>query len=96
VIDPYTDLRLHDLGAEIADENALGSKAASKWRTAPLWGFGYRTKVQGHAALLHDGRARSAEEAILWHFGEAGHARRKFVDLGPRARAALLDWLETL
>ena len=95
-IAPYTDLRLHDLGPEMADENALGIKAASKWRTAPLWGLGYRTRVQGHAAFLHDRRARSAEEAILWHFGEAGHARSKFVDLGPRARETLLHWLETL
>ena len=96
VIDPYTDLRLHDLGSEMADENAAGAKVVSRWRTAPLWGLGYRMKVENHPTFLHDGRARSAEEAILWHSGEAAHAKRGFVDLGPRAREALLRWLETL
>jgi CxxC motif-containing protein (DUF1111 family) len=52
--------------------------------------------IEFRRTFLHDGRARSAEEAILWHFGEAGHARSKFVDLGPRARETLLHWLETL
>jgi CxxC motif-containing protein (DUF1111 family) len=94
VITPYTDLRLHDLGSEMADEDASGARVASKWRTAPLWGLGYR--VQGGATLLHDGRARSPEEAILWHSGEAGRARRNFVTLLHRQREALLQWLETL
>jgi CxxC motif-containing protein (DUF1111 family) len=96
VIAPYTDLRLHDLGLEMADESASGVKVTSRWRTAPLWGLSYRTKTEGHPTLLHDGRARSAEEAILWHSGEAAPARRKFVNLGPRSRQALLRWLETL
>jgi CxxC motif-containing protein (DUF1111 family) len=95
-IDPYTDLRLHDLGSEMADETASGAKVVSHWRTAPLWGLGYRMKVENHPTFLHDGRARSPEEAILWHSGEAAHAKRRFLDLGPRARDALLRWLETL
>jgi CxxC motif-containing protein (DUF1111 family) len=96
IIEPYTDLKLHDLGSEMADENASGVKVPSRWRTAPLWGLGYRLKTEDHPTFLHDGRARSAEEAILWHSGEAAHAKRHFVDLGPRAREALLHWLETL
>jgi CxxC motif-containing protein (DUF1111 family) len=94
VIAPYTDLRLHNLGAEMADENASGAKVPSSWRTAPLWGLGYRIGM--HAPLLHDGRARDIEEAILWHSGDAARARRKFVELGPRARQSLLRWLKTL
>jgi CxxC motif-containing protein (DUF1111 family) len=96
VIGPYTDLRLHNLGSEMADETASGAKVVSRWRTAPLWGLGYRMRLENHPTFLHDGRARSAEEAILWHSGEAAHAKRGFLDLGPRARDALLHWLETL
>ena len=96
VIAPYTDLRLHNLGVEMADENASGAKVISRWRTAPLWGLGYRLKTNGHLTFLHDGRARSIEEAILWHSGEAAQPRHKFTKLGPRARQALVGWLETL
>jgi CxxC motif-containing protein (DUF1111 family) len=96
VIAPYTDLRLHDLGLEMADENAAGAKVSSRWRTAPLWGLGYRLKMESHSTFLHDGRARSTEEAILWHSGEAAQTRHNFTKLGPRAREALLRWIETL
>jgi CxxC motif-containing protein (DUF1111 family) len=92
----YTDMQLHDLGAQMADRNAAGKRVASKWRTAPLWGLGARIGTDGQATLLHDGRARSAEEAILWHDGEASHARARWLDLGPRSRRALLHFLETL
>lgn len=96
VIAPYTDLRLHDLGIEMADENAAGERVPSRWRTAPLWGLGYRMRTESHPMFLHDGRARSPEEAILWHTGEAAEARRKFMDLWGRPRETLLRWLETL
>jgi len=92
----YTDLQLHDLGMEMADKTVSGVSVVSKWRTAPLWGFGYRLQTESQPTFLHDGRARSAEEAILWHSGEAARARRKFTELGPRSRAALLSFLETL
>jgi len=95
-IAPYTDLRLHDLGNEMTDEDASGRTIDTRWRTAPLWGLGYRLHQVETATFLHDGRARTPEEAILWHGGEAAHSRRKFVDLGPRSRRALLHWLETL
>ncbi|MDB6014191.1 MAG: thiol oxidoreductase [Gammaproteobacteria bacterium] len=94
-IAPYTDLQTHDLGREMDDETVAGAKVRSRWRTAPLWGLGYRMKTEGHPTLLHDGRARSAEEAILWHSGEAAPTRQNFVTLGPRSRQALLHWLET-
>lgn len=96
VIAPYTDLRLHDLGMEMADEDSAGAKVVSRWRTAPLWGLGYRLGIDKHPTFLHDGRARSTEEAILWHGGEASYAKRKFVNLGPHARETLLRWLATL
>jgi CxxC motif-containing protein (DUF1111 family) len=90
VIAPYTDLRLHDLGVEMADENVSGARVVSRWRTAPLWGLGYRLKMESQPTFLHDGRARSAEEAILWHSGEAAGSRGRFVNLGPRSREALV------
>jgi len=96
IIAPYTDLQLHDLGVEMADENAAGKKVPSLWRTAPLWGLGYRTRTESPPTFLHDGRARSLEEAILWHSGEAAPARRNFMDLWGRPRETLLRWLESL
>jgi len=69
---------------------------ASRWRTAPLWGLGYRVKQESYPTFLHDGRATSIEEAILWHSGEAAYAKYQFMKLGPHAREALLRWLETL
>ena len=94
-IAPYTDLQTHYLGREMDDESVSGAKIRSRWRTAPLWGLGYRIKMESHPTFLHDGRARSAEEAILWHSGEAASTRQNFVTLGPRSRHALLHWLET-
>lgn len=95
-IAPYTDLRLHNLGPEMADENAAGEKVVSQWRTAPLWGLSYRMKNELNPTFLHDGRARSTEEAVLWHSGEASRARFRFEKLGPNARDALLKWIEAL
>jgi CxxC motif-containing protein (DUF1111 family) len=95
-IHPYTDLRTHNLGVEMADEDVTGKKVVSRWRTAPLWALGYRRRENTHFGLLHDGRARTAEEAILWHGGEAAVARRRFAELGPRSRSLLLSWLDSL
>lgn len=95
-IAPYTDLRLHDLGPALADRNAAGAEVPSKWRTAPLWGLGYRLSRESMPTFLHDGRARSVSEAILWHGGEALGARRRFEALDSAQRQALLRWLGTL
>jgi CxxC motif-containing protein (DUF1111 family) len=96
VIAPYTDLMLHDLGADMADENVSGARVTSLWRTAPLWGLGYRVKEESYPTFLHDGRATSIEEAILWHSGEAAYSKYQFMKLGPHARETLLRWIETL
>jgi CxxC motif-containing protein (DUF1111 family) len=96
MIAPYTDLHVHNLGDRLADENVAGQKVASKWRTAPLWGLGYRMSFERFPTFLHDGRARSAEEAILWHDGEAASARDHFETLPAPQRKAFLHWLETL
>jgi CxxC motif-containing protein (DUF1111 family) len=95
-IAPYSDLRRHDLGPGLADANVGGDKVTSRWRTAPLWGLGYRMALERHPTFLHDGRARSAEEAILWHDGEAASARDRFERLPAPQRRTFLEWLETL
>lgn len=110
-IRPFTDLLLHDMGPELADgapEAAHGPGAAGgteasnrpvepgEWRTAPLWGLGLLARVNGHLHLLHDGRARTIEEAILWHGGESAGSRDRFVELSPDQQAALLRFLESL
>jgi CxxC motif-containing protein (DUF1111 family) len=92
----YSDLLLHDMGDGLADYRPDGSADGYEWRTAPLWGLRImRDFLNGNAFLLHDGRARSVEEAILAHGGEAQAARDAFAGLGPDDRAALLDFVES-
>jgi CxxC motif-containing protein (DUF1111 family) len=96
VIHPYTDLLLHDMGPELADERPDFKATGSEWRTAPLWGIGLVKTVNGHTNFLHDGRARSVLEAILWHGGEAEAARDRVRQLPAEQRAALVAFLESL
>lgn len=93
---PYTDLLLHDMGEGIADNRPEGRASGREWRTPPLWGIGLTGQVSGHTQFLHDGRARTLLEAILWHGGEAQAARDEIVALAPDDRAALLRFLESL
>jgi CxxC motif-containing protein (DUF1111 family) len=96
VIRPYTDLLLHDMGEGLADHRPDYLAGGRDWRTAPLWGLGLSEAVNGNATLLHDGRARNAAEAILWHGGEAADAREAFSALPREDRAALLAFLSSL
>ncbi len=90
----YSDLLLHDMGAGLADNRPDGGADGREWRTAPLWGLRLmRQFLNGDAFLLHDGRARSIEEAILLHGGEAQGARDRFAALGAPDRASLLDFV---
>lgn len=93
---PYTDLLLHDLGDGLADHRPEGAADGREWRTPPLWGLGRTEAVSGHNQLLHDGHARGALEAILWHGGEAQAAREAVVALAPEDRAALIAFLDSL
>lgn len=95
-IHPYTDLLLHDLGPELSDGRPSFAAEGREWRTPPLWGMGLVPLVNGHGSLLHDGRARSPSEAILWHGGEALPARRAFEELSRADRRALIRFLESL
>ncbi|ARE40730.1 putative thiol oxidoreductase with 2 cytochrome c heme-binding site [Rhodovulum sp. P5] len=93
---PYSDFLLHDLGEDLADATPTGDVPGSEWRTPPLWGIGLTEAVNGHRVFLHDGRARTLEEAILWHGGEAAAARAAFAAFSADQRAALLRFLESL
>jgi CxxC motif-containing protein (DUF1111 family) len=93
---PYTDLLLHDMGPGLADNRPEGRANGQEWRTAPLWGIGMTETVSGHSYFLHDGRARSLLEAVLWHGGEAQGARDAVVAMPPDDRAALIAFLESL
>ena len=93
---PYTDMLLHDMGAGLADNRPEARATGQEWRTPPLWGIGLTEQVSGHTYFLHDGRARSLLEAILWHGGEARDARDKVVTMLASDRKALIAFLESL
>jgi CxxC motif-containing protein (DUF1111 family) len=92
---PYTDLLLHDMGSALADAIAEGDATPAEWRTAPLWGLGLVEQAPG-ARFLHDGRATSLEDAILWHGGEAEAARAAFAAMSRADRDALLAFVRSL
>jgi CxxC motif-containing protein (DUF1111 family) len=95
-IDAFTDLLVHDLGDALADRRADGRVVTTRWRTAPLWGIAYSLQPDGRIALLHDGRATSIEEAILWHGGQARTSQEAFSGLSAQDRALLLRWVGSL
>ncbi len=108
-IHPYSDLLLHDMGPEMADNLGEGEASGSEWRTTPLWGIGLSACVTGglegasqsevcvpSASYLHDGRARTLDEAIRWHGGEGDASRSAYLDLEEAERAALVRFLESL
>lgn len=111
-IHPYTDLLLHDMGEGLADNLGEGEASGSEWRTTPLWGIGLSACVTGGVvnpiggqgnevcspehSYLHDGRARTIEEAILWHGGESESSRVAYESLGDADQSALLRFLNSL
>lgn len=94
---PYTDLLLHDMGSQLDDGYTEGSALTSEWRTPPLWGLGLSPTTQGGKYfLLHDGRAKSIQEAILLHGGEAENSKRQFQNLSQAEKTDLIKFLESL
>ena len=94
---PYTDLLLHDMGPGLDDGYTEGSATTAEWRTPPLWGLGLARNSQGgNHFLLHDGRAKSMEEAILLHGGEATASRNTFLARTETERKQLIRFLESL
>lgn len=94
---PYTDLLLHDMGPGLADNRPEAAADGNEWRTPPLWGIGLTETVgDGRAFYLHDGRATTMLEAILWHGGEAEASKDKVVAMTRDERDALLAFLRSL
>lgn len=96
VIHPYTDLLLHDMGPGLADNRPDFQAGGRDWRTTPLWGIGLSATVNGVTTYLHDGRARSIAEAILWHGGEAQLAADRFRAMARDDREALMTFVLSL
>jgi len=95
-IRPYTDLLLHDMGEQLADNRPDFDATGNEWRTPPLWGIGLIETVNNHTNLLHDGRARNIEEAILWHGGEAEASKIEFMNLKKHDRIKLINFIKSL
>lgn len=95
-IQPFTDLLLHDMGDDLADNRPDFLANGKEWRTTPLWGIGLFAKTNGTPFYLHDGRARTVEEAILWHGGEARQSKEKFMQLNKKDRIKLLLFIQSL
>ncbi len=93
---PFTDLLLHDMGDELADNRPDFLATGNEWRTPPLWGIGLVEVVNRHTNFLHDGRARDLNEAILWHGGEGEAARETYRLMPESDREAMVRFLESL
>jgi CxxC motif-containing protein (DUF1111 family) len=94
---PYTDLLLHDMGGALDDGYTEGTAKTYEWKTPPLWGLGLSKYSQGGSYyLMHDGRARSIEEAVVLHGGEAANSSAQFVLLSTTEKQQLIKFLESL
>nr|WP_300312506.1 di-heme oxidoredictase family protein [Halomonas sp.] len=93
---PYSDLLLHDMGEALADGRPEYEANGQEWRTPPLWGVGLAQSINERAGFLHDGRARTLEEAILWHGGEAEDSTQAYRDLSAEQRSQLIEFLNSL
>ena len=101
---PYTDLLLHDMGPDLADNsnvaedptNETAPPSASEWRTSPLSSIGFLVTLGAHTNLLHDGGAASILEAVLWHGGEATNVIERFKALSSAERDALIAFVSSL
>lgn len=86
----YSDLLLHDMGGALDDGLEQGEAETYEFRTQPLWG------ISAVGPYLHDGRATSLEDAILWHGGEGKAARDRFAALSDEEQIDLIEFLTSL
>ena len=94
---PYSDFLLHDMGSGLNDGYTEGTALPSEWRTPPLWGLGLSKNSQGGSYfLMHDGRAKSIEQAIVLHGGEAQQSKTAFEGLSLQDKAKIIKFLESL
>ncbi len=85
----YSDLLLHDMGT-LGDGIVQGSAGAREMKTPPLWG------LRASGPYLHDGRARTIEDAIKAHDGEAKSSKDRFLKLTRDQQALLVEFLKSI
>lgn len=96
-IKPFSDILLHDMGKGLSDGRTEFEATAQEWRTTPLWGIGkYKLALGKEPELLHDGRAKTVEEAILWHCGEAQKVKKNFMNLSKKQRDSIIRYIGEL
>ncbi len=93
---PFSDMLLHDMGEGLADNRRDFTATGREWKTRPLWGIGLTKTVNPAASFLHDGRAATIEEAILWHGGEAEQSQVNFTKLTKTERQQLVAFVMSL
>jgi di-heme oxidoreductase (putative peroxidase) len=108
-VHPYSDLLIHHMGKELADDITQGKATGDMFRTTPLWGVGQRT------FFLHDGRTNDLMQAIRAHqshgsdceedsnrtggcYGpsESNTVIQRFNLLSAQEKQAILDFLRSL
>ena len=93
----YSDLLLHDMGPELADNFVEGEAGGTEWRTAPLWGLRLvADHLGGTHFYLHDGRTSDVREVLQFHGGEAAQTRTRFFGLSKQDQDALITFLLSL
>ena len=96
-VDLYSDMLLHDMGPDLADNFIEGEATGMEWRTTPLWGLGIvETVLGGTPHYLHDGRTSDLRVVIDLHKGEADSSRLAFRHLPPADQETLLAFLNSL
>lgn len=96
-VHPFSDLLLHDMGKDLADGRVEFQATGTEFRTPPLWGISIYSKIlKNRVNYLHDGRAKTIEEAILWHSGEAEQSKNSFIRSSPDQQKVLIDFVERL
>lgn len=90
VLQPYSDLLIHDMGPGLEDVRPMGRASGRMWRTTPLWGIRHKGR------FLHDGSADSPEDAILMHGGEGEWSRDAYLRLSAREKLQLKAFLDSL
>jgi len=99
----YSDLLVHPMGRDLVGGGSYGEPpvpptpdtpdggpSPSEWRTPPLWG------VAASAPYMHDGRAKTLEEAIGMHGGQGARSAKNFGALSYGEQVALVAFLKTL
>ena len=90
---PYTDMVQHRL--------FMKNDIRTGWcRTTPLWGRGLSRRLTGADDRLHDCRARTVVEAIMWHAyakeSDAYQSAEKFYHLSKEDRDAVVRFINSI